>query len=56
VAIKSSNKTTDPELLGQEGVVTKVEHNGWIEVHIPKLGEQHVPGVASGRLGLRAQR
>ena len=38
VMIRSSNKTTDPELLGQEGVVNRVEPNGWVELHIPKLG------------------
>lgn len=42
--IHSSNKTTDPELVGHEGMVTKIENNGWVELNIPKLGAQYPPG------------
>jgi len=39
VIIRSSNKSTDPELLGQEGVVNRLEQNAWVEMYIPKLGK-----------------
>ncbi|KXZ47818.1 hypothetical protein GPECTOR_32g430 [Gonium pectorale] len=38
VVIRGTNKSTDPELLGQDAWVARVETNGWVEVHVPKLG------------------
>ncbi|GLI65642.1 hypothetical protein VaNZ11_009241 [Volvox africanus] len=38
VMIRSANKSTDPELLGHDAWVARVEHNGWVELQVPKLG------------------
>jgi hypothetical protein len=38
MVISSSNRSTDPELLGQQGRVLSLEHNGWVELLVPKLG------------------
>ncbi len=46
--MRSANKSTDPELLGQEAWVARVEHNGWVELQIPRLGEGGQPRVGLG--------
>lgn len=39
VVIRNNSKATDVELLGAEGSVVSVEAGGWLELHLPKLGE-----------------
>eukprot|EP00798_Chlamydomonas_sp_ICE-L_P001382 gene1382-32749_t len=33
-----SHKSADLDALGQEGVVSKVDPAGWVDIHLPKLG------------------
>ncbi len=49
--IRSANKSADPELLGQDAWVARVEHNGWVELQVPKLGECLAQGLKGGGVG-----
>ncbi|GFH31088.1 hypothetical protein HaLaN_30057, partial [Haematococcus lacustris] len=36
----------EPELVGQSGQVVAVEAQGWVELHLPRLGPQGQPTAA----------